>query len=140
MPTPDTVERRTVLIIATLAAFLTSFMGSAVNIALPSIAREFGMDAVSLSLVANTNAVMSSVLRTRYGVASGMIATMRTDRYDVLPGHRHHDLRGLPGEHADRAGRPPGVPCKPAGGVHDLLRALHPGHLRIPCTGEGARR
>jgi len=54
MPTPVAVQRRTVLIIATLAAFLTPFMGSAVNIALPSIAADFALDAVSLSLVASS--------------------------------------------------------------------------------------
>lgn len=54
MPAPDTVERRTVLIVATLAAFLTPFMSSALNIALPSIAAEFALDAVSLSLVASS--------------------------------------------------------------------------------------
>jgi MFS family permease len=51
---PDVVEHRTVLIIATLAAFLTPFMGSAVNIALPSIAADFDLDAVSLSFVASS--------------------------------------------------------------------------------------
>lgn len=50
MPAPVAVQRRTVLIIATLAAF----MGSAVNIALPSIAADFDLDAVSLSLVASS--------------------------------------------------------------------------------------
>ena len=54
MPAPDTAERRTVLIVATLAAFLTPFMGSALNIALPSIAAEFALDAVSLSLIASS--------------------------------------------------------------------------------------
>lgn len=54
MPAPVAVQRRTVLIIATLAAFLTPFMSSAVNIALPSIAAEFDLDAVSLSLVASS--------------------------------------------------------------------------------------
>ncbi|NLB01718.1 MAG: MFS transporter [Methanomicrobiales archaeon] len=54
MPAPDTAERRTVLIVATLAAFLTPFMSSALNIALPSIAAEFALDAVSLSLVASS--------------------------------------------------------------------------------------
>ncbi|MCK9299387.1 MAG: MFS transporter, partial [Methanoculleus sp.] len=61
MPTPDVVERRTVLIIATLAAFLTPFMGSAVNIALPSIAAEFGLDAVSLSLVASSYLLATAI-------------------------------------------------------------------------------
>ncbi len=61
MPTPDVVERRTVLIIATLAAFLTPFMGSAVNIALPSIAADFGLDAVSLSLVASSYLLATAI-------------------------------------------------------------------------------
>lgn len=61
MPTPDTAERRTVLIIATLAAFLTPFMGSAVNIALPSIAADFSLDAVSLSLVASSYLLATAI-------------------------------------------------------------------------------
>lgn len=61
MPAPDTTERRTVLIVATLAAFLTPFMGSAVNIALPSIAAEFGLDAVSLSLVASSYLLATAI-------------------------------------------------------------------------------
>jgi EmrB/QacA subfamily drug resistance transporter len=39
------------LLVATLASFLTPFMGSSVNIALPSIGGEFGMNAVSLSWI-----------------------------------------------------------------------------------------
>ncbi|MCK8519673.1 MFS transporter [Methanoculleus sp. 7T] len=61
MPASDAVERRTVLIIATLAAFLTPFMGSAVNIALPSIAAEFDLDAVSLSLVASSYLLATAI-------------------------------------------------------------------------------
>ncbi|HOI14181.1 MAG TPA: MFS transporter [Methanoculleus sp.] len=61
MPTPKTAERRTVLIIATLAAFLTPFMGSAVNIALPSIAAEFALDAVSLSFVASSYLLATAI-------------------------------------------------------------------------------
>ncbi len=61
MPNPDTAERRTVLIVATLAAFLTPFMGSAVNIALPSIAAEFALDAVSLSLVASSYLLATAI-------------------------------------------------------------------------------
>jgi MFS family permease len=39
------------LLIAALASFLTPFMASSVNIALPSIGSEFGMNAVSLSWI-----------------------------------------------------------------------------------------
>jgi EmrB/QacA subfamily drug resistance transporter len=46
------MDRRSVLLVATVASFLTPFMGSAVNIALPTMGDEFEMDAVLLSWVA----------------------------------------------------------------------------------------
>ncbi len=39
------------LFVATISAFVTPFLGSSVNVALPSIGREFHMDAVSLSWI-----------------------------------------------------------------------------------------
>jgi len=44
----NTVNKRTALLIATLSSFLTPFMGSSVNIALPSIGKELALDAVLL--------------------------------------------------------------------------------------------
>ena len=43
--------RRAALIAATLTSFLTPFMDSATNVALPEISREFGMDAVTLTWI-----------------------------------------------------------------------------------------
>jgi len=48
----DSTLKRSALIIATLGAFLTPFMGSAINVALPSIQKEFQMNAVLLSWIA----------------------------------------------------------------------------------------
>jgi EmrB/QacA subfamily drug resistance transporter len=45
------IPRNLVLMITTIASFLTPFMGSAVNIALPTIGKEFGMNAVLLGWV-----------------------------------------------------------------------------------------
>ena len=45
-------QKRSVLIIATLTAFIIPFMGSSINIALPVIGHEFAMDAVLVSWVA----------------------------------------------------------------------------------------
>ncbi len=45
----STARQRAALVIATLAAFITPFMGSAVNIALPAIGSEFAIDAVLLN-------------------------------------------------------------------------------------------
>lgn len=89
MPAPDTAERRTVLIVATLAAFLTPFMSSAVNIALPSIAAEFALDAVLLSSVASSYLlataifIVFTVLRT-VGISRSPAAGCGSER---RPGH-----------------------------------------------------
>ena len=49
--TTDQATKRSALLIATLASFLTPFMVSSINIALPAIGREFSMNAVALSWV-----------------------------------------------------------------------------------------
>jgi EmrB/QacA subfamily drug resistance transporter len=49
---PVLAQKHHVLIVATLAAFLTPFMGSAINVALPSIGDDLDMDAVLLAWVA----------------------------------------------------------------------------------------
>ncbi len=51
--------RRAALIVATLASFLGPFMGSSVNVALPSIGRDFSMSAVLLGWV-NTAFLLSA--------------------------------------------------------------------------------
>jgi MFS family permease len=47
----DKTAQRSVLLATTVASFLTAFMGSALNIALPSLGNEFAMDAILLSWV-----------------------------------------------------------------------------------------
>jgi len=47
----DTSLRRTAIIVSSLASFLTPFMASAVNVALPAVSREFSLDAVTLGWV-----------------------------------------------------------------------------------------
>ena len=46
----DESTKRTALVVSTLAGFLTPFMGSSMNVALPAIAAEFSMKAVSYGL------------------------------------------------------------------------------------------
>lgn len=45
------VDKRVVLFVASMASFLTPFMGSSINIAIPSIGREFAADAITLSWI-----------------------------------------------------------------------------------------
>ena len=61
------VIKRTTLFIVTLAAFLTPFDVSSVNIALPSIGREFSMDAIALGLVATVYPLASAIFLVPFG-------------------------------------------------------------------------
>ncbi len=62
-----TANRRSVLLVMTVSAFLTPFMSSAVNIALPSIAREFAMDAVTLSWMATAYSLAAALFLLPFG-------------------------------------------------------------------------
>ena len=64
---PTRSELRIVLGIALLAGFLTPFDGSAVNIALPAIAAEFHMDAVTLSWIATAYLLASALFIVPFG-------------------------------------------------------------------------
>jgi len=55
-------SRLVVLLIAALSSFLTPFMGSATNVALPAIGREFRMNALALSWVPTAYIVSSATL------------------------------------------------------------------------------
>jgi EmrB/QacA subfamily drug resistance transporter len=54
-------------VVATLAAFLTPFTGSATTVALPAIAREMGLDAVALSWVATAYLLSAAVFLVPFG-------------------------------------------------------------------------
>lgn len=60
-------NKRYVLLIATLAAFLTPFMGSSVNIALPTIGIEFSMNAVMLGWVTTAYLLATAVFLVPFG-------------------------------------------------------------------------
>ncbi len=60
------VERAAVLV-ATLASFVTPFMGSSVNVALPAIGREMQIDAIGLSWVATAYLLTAAVFLVPFG-------------------------------------------------------------------------
>jgi EmrB/QacA subfamily drug resistance transporter len=70
-------DRRAVLLVATLASFLTPFMGSAVNVALPIIGQEFEMDAVLLSWVATAYLLAAAIFMIPFGRLSDLIGRKR---------------------------------------------------------------
>ncbi len=65
--------RLTVLIVAAIASFLTPFMGSATNIALPPIGKEFKADAIILGWVATSYLLAAGI----FSVPFGRIADMK---------------------------------------------------------------
>jgi EmrB/QacA subfamily drug resistance transporter len=60
-------NKRPALIAATLTSFLTPFMASAVNIALPTIGKRFDLDAVSLSWVTISFSLAAAVFLVPFG-------------------------------------------------------------------------
>jgi len=63
----DDSVKKAALLVATLASFLTPFMGSSVNIALPSIGKEFSLDAVLLGWVATSYLLAAAVFLVPFG-------------------------------------------------------------------------
>jgi len=63
----DAATKQAVLLIATLTAFLTPFMASSINIALPAIEREFHVDAVLLAWVATSFLLPAAVFLLPFG-------------------------------------------------------------------------
>jgi EmrB/QacA subfamily drug resistance transporter len=58
---PDRSIKRTALSIAVIASFMTPFMGSAINVALPTIGKAFNANAVQISWVA-TSYILSAAI------------------------------------------------------------------------------
>ena len=72
MPPPDPSypslrERRAILLVATVGSFITPFMGSAVNVALPAIAETFSLDAVLLSWISTAYLLSAAVFLVPFG-------------------------------------------------------------------------
>lgn len=65
--------KRSVLSVTVFASFLTPFMGSAVNLALPSIGKEFGLNAVTLNWIISSYMLTTSILLLPAGRAGDIL-------------------------------------------------------------------
>lgn len=63
----DEREKRSALLLAVLSAFLTPFMASSINVALPSISDELSMSAVLLSWVATSYLLAAAIFLLPFG-------------------------------------------------------------------------
>ena len=59
--------KRSALLVATLASFLTPFMGSSINIAIPTIGKEFALSAILLNWVATSQLLASAMFLVPFG-------------------------------------------------------------------------
>ena len=67
MKAGEGLDKRFVLLVTTLASFLMPFMGSSINVALPSIGKEFGMSATSLGWVATAFLLTGAIFQVPFG-------------------------------------------------------------------------
>ena len=77
-------SKRVVLIAVTLGAFLTPFMGSSVNIALPSIGKDFEMDAVLLGWVATAYLITGAMFLVPFGRIADIYGRKKVFIYGIV--------------------------------------------------------
>lgn len=65
--TENPVNKNAALFVATLSSFFTPFMASSINIALPSIAQEFSMNAILLSWIATSYLLAAAMFLVPFG-------------------------------------------------------------------------
>lgn len=79
----DATIKRSALLIATLSAFLTPFMVSSVNIALPAIGKEFQMSAVSMSWVPTAYLLSAAMFLVPFGRLADIYGRKRIFAYGM---------------------------------------------------------
>jgi len=72
-----------VLLTTTIASFSTAFMGSSLNIALPMMGREFGMDAVALGWIATAYSLAVAIFLVPFGRAADIHGRKRVFAYGL---------------------------------------------------------
>lgn len=80
----EAATRRYALLTTTMAGFLTPFMSSAVNVALPAIGREFSMSAITLGWVATAYILAAAVCLVPLGRIADMRGRKRVFAWGVL--------------------------------------------------------
>ncbi|HQG64745.1 MAG: MFS transporter [Smithella sp.] len=84
MSIPSNKKQLYILLVTTLSSFLTPFMGSAVNVALPAIARELAMTALSLSWVATSFILAAAITLIPLGRLADIYGRRRMFIYGAL--------------------------------------------------------
>jgi len=77
-------EKKAALVVSTLASFMTPFMASSVNIALPSISGEFSLNAIAMSWVSTGFLLTAAVFLVPAGRLADIYGRKRIFTYGVL--------------------------------------------------------
>ncbi len=80
----ERINKRSALIILTAGSFLTPFMGASVNIALPSIGKEFALDAVLLSWVSTSFLLGAAIFLVPFGRLGDLYGRKKIYTYGIM--------------------------------------------------------
>lgn len=81
---PSESLRRAALIIASMSSFLTPFMGSSVNVAVPAIAYAFSIDAISVGWIATAYLLAAAMFVVPFGKTADIHGRKRIFTYGIL--------------------------------------------------------
>ncbi len=80
--TPE--EKKAALLVASIASFLTPFMGSSINVALPSIGVAFNCNAILLSWIATSYILAAAVFLIPFGRAADIIGRKKVFLFGII--------------------------------------------------------
>ena len=76
-------DKKAALLVSTLASFMTPFMASAVNIALPRIGDEFSMNAIALGWVATSYLLSAAIFLVPFGRLADILGRKKIFLYGI---------------------------------------------------------
>jgi EmrB/QacA subfamily drug resistance transporter len=80
----EKASKRSVLLVTTFAAFLTPFLGSAINLALPSIGKDLNANAIQLGWVISSFILSSAIFLLPFGKYADIIGRKRIFSLGIL--------------------------------------------------------
>lgn len=83
-PTDHEASKRVALFVSTLASFLSSFLSSSIVVALPSIGREFSLNAILLSWIPTSQILATAVVLVPVGRIADIYGSKRVFTYGIF--------------------------------------------------------
>jgi EmrB/QacA subfamily drug resistance transporter len=80
----ERILKKSVLLVSAFAAFLTPFMGSAINLALPSIGKDFNASAIELGWIASSFILSSAIFLLPFGRLADITGRKKVFTYGII--------------------------------------------------------